>query len=213
MGLLLPVSPDRQAILADVDSYRSFLAGNPRGERKDFLPFFGAHPQLCAFLATFNPGVRQTDHIAYEFPLWGDFVCDVVTGSRLDGAFVFVEFEDAGETSLFKAVAGRKVSRWGGRVEAGLSQVTDWLFRLDSARNTNEMEREFGNRQVRPVGLVVAGRRSEVSDYDYTRLNWRSENTVIGGSKIAIMTYDDLLDWFDGRVWLLKRLGDAEEEL
>jgi hypothetical protein len=213
MGLLLPVSPDRQAILADVAAYRAFLAGNPRGERKDFLPFFGAHRQLCAFLATFNPGVRQTDHVAYEFPLWGDFVCDVVTGSRLDGAFVFVEFEDAGATSLFKAVAGRKVSRWGGRVEAGLSQVTDWLFRLDGARNSNEMEREFGNRHIRPVGLVVAGRRSEVSSYDYTRLTWRSENTVIGGSKIAIMTYDDLLDWFDGRVSLLKRLGDAEGEL
>jgi len=138
-------------------------------------------------------------------------VCDVVTASRLDGAFVFVAFDDAGETSLLKAVAGRKVSRWAGRVDAGLSQVTDWLFRADNARNSNEMEREFGNRPVRPVRLVVAGRRSEVSNYDYIRLNWRSENTVIGGSKIAIMTYDDLLDWFDGRLWLLQRLGDAVE--
>lgn len=213
MGLLRPVSPDRREILADVDAYRSFLAGNPRGERRDFLPFFGGRPQLCAFLGTFNPGVRQTDHVASEFPLWGDFVCDVVTGSRLDGAFVFVEFEDASETSLFRRTADRKVSRWGARVEAGLSQVADWLFRLDGARNTNEMEREFGSRQVRPVGLVVAGRRSEVTSYDYARLNWRSENTVIGGSKIAIMTYDDLLDWFDGRVSLLKRLGDSDGEL
>jgi hypothetical protein len=109
--------------------------------------------------------------------------------------------------------ADRKVSRWGARVEAGLSQIADWLFRLDGARNTNEMEREFGSRQVRPVGLVVAGRRSEVTSYDYARLNWRSENTVIGGSKIAIMTYDDLLDWFGGRVSLLKRLGDTDGEL
>jgi hypothetical protein len=140
-------------------------------------------------------------------------VCDVVTASRLDGAFVFVAFEDAGETRLFKAVARRKVSRWAGRVEVGLSQVTDWLFRVDNGRNSNEMKREFGNRQVRPVGLVVAGWRSEVSNYDYTRLNWRSANTVIGGSKIAILTYDDLLDWFDGRLWLFKRVGDAVEEL
>lgn len=213
MGLLQPVVADRQAILAEVDAFRMFLAGNPRGERAEFLPFFGARRQLCAFLATFNNGVRQADHVAHEFPLWGDFVCDVVTGSRLDGAFVLVEFEDASETSLFRAVAGRKVSRWGARAEAGLSQVTDWLFRLDGARNTNEMEREFGNRQVRPVGLVVAGRRSEVSSYDAVRLKWRSENTVIGGSKIAIMTYDDLLDWFDGRVALLKQLGEGQEQL
>jgi hypothetical protein len=212
MSLLQPVSPDRRAILADVDAFRAFLAGKPRAERADFLPFFAGRQQLCAFLATFNPAVRQADHVAHEFPLWGDFVCDVVTGSRLDGAFVFVEFEDASETSLFRAVAGRKVSRWGARVEGGLSQVTDWLFRLDGARNTSEMEREFGNRHVRPVGLVVAGRRSELTSYDYARLKWRSENTVIGGSKIVIMTYDDLLDWFDGRVALLKRLGDMDGE-
>jgi hypothetical protein len=213
MGLLQPIAPDRRAIVAEVDAYRAFLNGNPRGERADFLPFFGAHHHLCAFLATFNNGVRQADHVAYEFPLWGDFVCDVVTGSRLDGAFVFVEFEDASATSIFRAVAGRKVSRWGARAEAGLSQVTDWLFRLDSARNTHEMEREFGNRQVRPVGLVVVGRRAEVSSYDALRLNWRSENTVIGGSRIAIMTYDDLLDWFDGRVALLKRLEEGSEDI
>jgi hypothetical protein len=66
------------------------------------------------------------------------------------------------------------------------------------------MEGEFDNRQVRPVGLVVAGRRSEVTGYYAMRLNWRSENTIIGGSRIAIMTYDDLLEWFEGRVALLK---------
>lgn len=75
------------------------------------------------------------------------------------------------------------------------------------------MEREFGNRQVRPVGLVVAEQQSEVSSYDAVRLKWRSENTVVGGSKIAIMTYDDLLDWFDGRVALLKQLGESQEQL
>ncbi|MDQ2803197.1 MAG: DUF4263 domain-containing protein [Pseudomonadota bacterium] len=212
MGLLQPVIPDRRALLRDVENFRSFLSGSPRAERAEFLPFFGARAQLCAFLATFNSAVRRPDHVAYEFPLWGDFVCDVVAGSRRDGAFVFIEFEDAGETSLFRSVRGRKVSRWGGRVEAGVSQVTDWLFRLDGARNTNEMEREFGNRQVRPLGLVVAGRRAEVGAYDAARLTWRSENTVIGGSKIAIMTYDDLLEWLDGRVSLVQRLDEEEGE-
>jgi hypothetical protein len=145
MSLFQRVSPDRSAILSDVEAFRAFLTTNPRGERAHFLPFFASRPQLCAFLATFSNNVRQADNIAYEFPLWGDFVCDLITGSRLDGAFVLVEFEDASETSLFRAVAGRRVSRWGSRVEAGLSQITDWLFRLDSARNTDEMERDFGS--------------------------------------------------------------------
>src|ERR1700677_2967008 len=130
MGLLRRVVPNRQALLQEIEEYRAFLAGNPRGERAAFLPFFGVRDQLCAFLATFNAGVRQADQVGYEFPLWGDFVCDLVTGSKLDGAFVFIEFEDASATSLFRAAAGRKVSRWGNRVESGISQLTDWLFRI-----------------------------------------------------------------------------------
>jgi hypothetical protein len=190
-------------LVQEIDEFRAFLTGNPRAERKQFLPFFNARDQLCAFLATFNNAVIEPDHVAHEFALWGDFACDTLTGSRRNGAFVFIEFEDASETSLFKRPAGRRVSRWGSRVEAGLSQVTDWLFRLDRARNSSEMERDFGTRQVRPLGLVVAGRRSEVNLYDLERLNWRSEHTVIGGAQIAIMTYDDLLDWLDGRVNLV----------
>jgi Domain of unknown function (DUF4263) len=213
MGLLRPVAFDRCALLIEIDEFRTFLAGNPRGERRDFPPFFGARPQLCAFLATFNNAVRAPDHIAHEFSLWNDFVCDLVTGSRMDGAFLFVEFEDASETRLFKAVKGRHTSRWGSRVEAGLSQVTDWLFRLDRARNTDELERDLGAWTVRPVGLVVAGRSSEVTAYDEVRLRWRSENTVVGGSKIAIMTYDDLLDWLDDRVAYVRGLDEESREL
>lgn len=206
MGLLRPVVLDRRALLQEIEDLRAFLAGRPRAERAEFLPFFGAREQLCAFLGMLNSVVRQADHVAHEFPLWGDFVCDVVAGSKADGAFVFVEFEDAGATSMFRAVRSRKVSRWGARVEAGISQVTDWLFRLDGARNTSEMEREFGHRRIRPFGLVVVGRRSELTAYDTERMNWRSENSVVGGAKIVLMTYDDLLDWLDGRVDLLRRL-------
>jgi Shedu protein SduA, C-terminal len=212
MGLLRPIVPDRRTLLREIEDFRSFLAGNPRAERSEFLPFFRARDQLCAYLATFNNAVIEADHVAHEFSLWGDFVCDTVSGSKRTGGFVFVEFEDAGETSLFKSIEGRRVSRWGTRVEAGLSQVTDWLFRLDRARNSSEMEREFGTRQVRPLGLVVAGRRSEVTSYDLERLNWRSEYSVIGGARIAIMTYDDLLEWLEGRASLVKGLDQKGEE-
>jgi hypothetical protein len=212
MGLLEPVAPDRRTLIREIQEYRDFLGTNPRGERSHFLPFFAARRQLCAFLATYHSDVIQTDSLGYEISLWGDFACDLVTGSKLDAAFVFVEFEDASETSLFKAVSGRKVSRWGGRVEAGISQVTDWLFRLDSARNSLEMEREFGNRMIKPLGLVVVGRRSEITAYDFQRLAWRSEHTVIGGSKIAILTYDDLLDWLDGRLALVKGLDEEAQQ-
>ena len=212
MGLLRSVVPDRRVLLQEIEDFRTFLSGNPRAERSEFLPFFAAHDQLCAYLATINGAVSQADYVAHEFSLWGDFVCDMVSGSKQSAGFVFVEFEDAGRASLFRQVSGRRVSRWGVRVEAGISQVTDWLFRLDGARNSGEMEREFGQRQVRPLGLIVAGRRSEVSPYDQMRLNWRSEHTVIGGSKVVIMTYDDLLEWMDGRASLVRTLDEEGEE-
>lgn len=211
MGLLRSVVPDRWVLLQEIEDFRTFLTGNPRAERAAFLPFFAAHDQLSAYLATINGAVARADHLAHEFSLWGDFVCDLVCGSRASGGFVLVEFEDAGRTSLFRAVSGRRVTRWGTRVEAGISQVSDWLFRLDSARNAQELERDFGSRQVRPLGLVVAGRRSEVSPYDRARLHWRSEHTVIGGSKLVIMTYDDLLEWLDGRLSLVRTLEDEGE--
>lgn len=124
---------------------------------------------------------------------------------------MLVEFEDASRASLFRAGRGRRVSHWESRVEAGVSQVSDWLFRLDSARNSHELERDCGGRQVRPLGLVLAGRRSEVSPYDRVRLHWRSEHTVIGGSKLIILTYDDLLEWLDGRLSLVRSLEDEVE--
>jgi hypothetical protein len=212
MGLLKPVVPDRRILLQEIEEFRTFLVASPRAERAEFLPFFRARDQLCAYLATFNNAVLEADHVAHEFSLWGDFVCDTVSGSKRSGAFVFIEFEDAGESSLFRRSVGRRVSRWGRRVEAGLSQVTDWLFRLDRARNSSEMEREFGTRQVRPLGLVVVGRRMEVTSYDLERLNWRSECTVIGGAQIVIVTYDDLLEWLDGRVSLVKGIDQEGEE-
>ena len=44
------------------------------------------------------------------------------------------------------------------------------------------------------------------------RLNWRSEHAVIGGSKVVITTYDDLLEWMDGRASLVRTLGAECEE-
>lgn len=204
MGQLEPVVSDRRVLLDQIEEYRDFLAGTPRGERDEFLPFFQARPQLAVFLGNLHSHIGAADHVAYEFPLWGDFVCDLVAGSRAHGAFVFAEFEDAGEKSLFNRVRRRRVSRWGNRVESGISQVTDWLFRLDSARNSAEMERDLGTRAPRPVGLVVVGRSAEIDAYDASRLQWRSRNTIIGGSQIIIWTYDDLLAWLDSRAMILR---------
>ena len=204
MALLNEITPDGAALLTEIEEFRQFLTTNPRGERKHFLPFFGAHTQLCAFLGTLNDKVSSGTHVKAELPLWGDFVCDLAVGNLDDGAFVLIEFEDAGVKSLFQRKRKRKNNAWGQRVEQAMSQLTDWLFRLDSEGPSNQMERDFGTRNATVMGLIVVGRSQDVISYDRIRLDWRSQNTIVGGCKISIITYDDMLEWLDGRVALIR---------
>jgi hypothetical protein len=204
MGRLEPVSVERPLLLAQIEDYRRFLTGNPRAERDEFLPFFRSHPQLSAYIGTLHHKIGSADRLAFEFSLWGDFRSDLVTGDLSSGAFVFAEFEGAGESDLFRREAGRRVSRWGNRIKGAISQVTDWLFRLAQEQNSPTMERDLGVRNLHPVGLVVAGRSSEVDSYDAQRLAWRSDHTIIGGSQLILMTYDDLLSWLTRRVTLMR---------
>lgn len=82
--------------------------------------------------------------------------------------------------------------------------MIDWLFRITSEGPSASMERDFGTRHITPMGLVVAGRSEEVTPYDRERLDWRSRHSIVGGAKLAIVTYDDLLAWLDGRATLLR---------
>lgn len=208
MAFLGEVRLDARTLLREVDEFHEFLRNKPRGERKHFLPFFTKHPQICTYLGFFNIGVRSPTHIATEFSLWGDFTCDLVAGSIRDKAFVCVEFEDAAENSLFRPQAGRKNSHWGTRAEHGVSQVIDWLFRISREDGSDQLQRDFGARHLRLIGLVVVGRNADVNEYDRVRLEWRSHNSIVGGANIWIVTYDDLLEWLNGRLEMIRRADE-----
>ncbi|MBV8055883.1 MAG: DUF4263 domain-containing protein [Deltaproteobacteria bacterium] len=211
MAFLRQIPVNGSALLREIDDFEQFLATKPRGERKQFLPFFARHPQLCAYLGFFNSAVRSATHIATEFSLWGDFTCDLVAGSIRDKAFVCVEFEDAKQNSLFSPQAGRRNSHWGTRVEHGMSQVIDWLFRINGESGSDQLQRDFGARHLRLMGLVIVGRSDDLSEYDRVRLEWRSQNTIVGGANIWILTYDDLLEWLKGRVEMIRRSDEISD--
>jgi hypothetical protein len=210
VALLQEVKLDGRELLGEVNQFRRFLSKKPRGERKHFLPFFAHHTQLCAYLGLLNGAVSLPTHIATEFSLWGDFACDLLAGSRMDKAFVCIEFEDASKNSLFRPEAGRKNSHWGTRAEHGISQVNDWLFRIASEDGSEVLKRDFGARHIKLMGLVVVGRNADVSDYDRLRLDWRSRNSIVGGANLAILTYDDVLAWLDGRVEMLRTIASRQ---
>jgi hypothetical protein len=161
MALLNKVTPNGPSLLIEIEEFREFLKCNPRGEREHFLPFFAKHNQLCSFLATLNDRVSVGTHLKVELPLWGDFICDLAVGNLDDSAFVLVEFEGAAETSLFRPKPNRKNNIWGQRVEQAVSQLTDWLFRLNSEGSSDQMERDFGSRRIKTslhmIGCVWTG--------------------------------------------------------
>jgi hypothetical protein len=208
VAFLGEVRLDARALLQQVDEFQEFLRQRPRSERKHFLPFFAKHPQICAYFGFFNIAVRSPTHIGMEFSLWGDFICDLVSGSVRDAAFPCVEFEDAAENSLFRPQAGRRNSHWGTRADHGVSQVIDWLFRLSREDGSDQLQRDFGARHLRLMGLVVVGRSADVKEYDRVRLEWRSQNSIVGGANIWIVTYDDLLEWLNGRLEMIRRSSE-----
>ncbi|HJU16318.1 MAG TPA: hypothetical protein VJ770_07595 [Stellaceae bacterium] len=81
MPLLDELRSDGAILLREIEEFRAFLAANPRGERAAFLPFFAAHRQFCAHLGTMHHRVGIGTHVKTELSLWGDFICDLVTGS------------------------------------------------------------------------------------------------------------------------------------
>ena len=89
-------------------------------------------------------------------------------------------------------------------MERGISQVTDWLFRIGSEGPSDRMERDFGGRHTTIIALVVVGRSNQLNAYDRLRLDWRSKYGIVGGTNVRITTYDDVLAWLDGRVALLR---------
>jgi Domain of unknown function (DUF4263) len=97
----------------------------------------------------------------------------------------------------------------GTRAEHGVSQVIDWLFRISREEGSDQLQRDFGARHLKLQGIIVVGRSSDVNEYDGLRLEWRSSNTLIGGANLAIVTYDDLLEWLNGRVEMIRRIDES----
>ncbi len=81
-------------------------------------------------------------------PLFGDFACDLVVGHSAQNAFCFIEFEDAGPTSLF-IQRGKRVTRdWSPRFEHGYSQIIDWFHKVDDMRRSDDLIARFGTRSI-----------------------------------------------------------------
>src|SRR5579883_1583789 len=112
---------------------RDWLNAHPTLGEKAIRDFFHHRRHLSAFIASSSPNMNRLDRIAFEYPLFGDFACDLVVGDSAGRAFCFVEFEDAGPQSLFVRRGKKATREWSPRFDHGYSQINDWFHATTAA--------------------------------------------------------------------------------
>jgi hypothetical protein len=186
---------------AELNEFRDLLAASPElEERRDILPFFRERRHLSAFIGSYSPYVSRYDQLAYEYSLFGDFACDLVTGYSQARSYCFVEFEDARTDSIFVRRKGKSTPEWSSRFEHGFSQLVDWFWKLDDARPSAEFRHRFGPKQPYFIGMLVVGRAHDLADREQHRLDWRLARVVIDSKPVLCVTYDQLLADLDERL-------------
>jgi Domain of unknown function (DUF4263) len=163
-------------------------------EQADILPFFRARKYLCARIASlvFNFSFYQTDRIAFEYDLFGDFVCDLVVGNSQTNDYCFIEFENASVDSIFIKKKGRYESYYSCRFEQGYSQVADWFYQINDV-SESQITKRFDTPKINYHGALIIGRNSFLSETEKKRLIWRRRNFVVNSQHILIYTFDQLL--------------------
>ena len=133
---------DLKRCRTELDEFKKLLDNHPTlDERRDILPFFREREHLSAFIGSyFAPSIENSDRLAFEYSLFGDFFCDLVVGDSARGVYCFVEFEDATPTSIFESRGQKATLEWSSRFERGFSQIVDWFWKLDDMRGTIEFK-------------------------------------------------------------------------
>ena len=191
-----------QRCLEELQEFDDLLKSSPKlAEKKHILPFFRQRRQLSAFIGSYNSKVCRFDLIAFEYDLFGDFVCDLVVGDSANYAFNFVEFEDASPTSVF-VKRGRTTPDWSSRFQRGHTQLVDWFYKLDSHRDSIECLKRFGRRTIDYTGVLVIGRDQHLDEASRERLNWRRNKALIDSRTTYCLTFDELLQDLRARLEL-----------
>ena len=161
---------DSQQLERELNEFRSLLSSHVQlAERDDILPFFRSRHNLSALVGLSNASVACPDKIAFEFTLFGSFVCDLVVCDSVQRAVCLVEFEDAKSGSIFKK-GKRLTSEWSWRFEHGWSQIFDWYYILEDLKQTNTIRDTFGFQVESWMGLLIIGRDQFLSDSERDRL-------------------------------------------
>jgi len=191
---------DPIAAQVEVAELRALLVENPDLSEAVFRHFFRARRNAAVLIGHYNSAVQRVDRLAYEYPLFGDFRCDLAIGDSVNSTCTFVELEDAGPRSLFVKKGQKATREWSPRFDRGYSQVVDWFHKLQDMTNTVSMEARFGKRAIDYAGVLVVGRNQHMDVGEHERLRWRREHVIVNSKRIVCVTYDQLLEDLEFRL-------------
>jgi hypothetical protein len=201
MKSLEPFTFDPKRCAQEVDELRRWLRRHPQlEERKQIQPFFQKRPHLSAFLASYRTNIIRFDRLAFQYPLFGDFTCDIAVGDSVKHTYCFVEFEDAGPNSLFVREGKKATRAWSPRFDHGYSQIIDWFYKLDDMRKSDDFAARFGARSISYKGILVLGRDQYLRPGEKERLEWRRNHVVVASQNVECVTFDELLNDLVGRL-------------
>lgn len=194
---------DPTACRVQLGELRTLLQGNSDLKETVLRQFFQARRHISALIGLYNPSIGRFDRVAWEYPLFGEFRCDLAIGDSVTRAYAFIEFEDAGPRSLFVKHGYRAAREWSPRFDHGYSQVVDWFYKLQVMTDSADMEARFGQRAIDYAGVLVVGRDQHLQTGEQLRLRWRREHVIVNSKRIICVTFDQLLedlafrlDWF-----------------
>jgi hypothetical protein len=72
-------------------------------------------------------------------------------------------------------------------------------------KNTTTFQNQFGVGHIRYYGLLVLGRRADLSHREQTRLRWRLEKVLVDSKPVVCVTFDELFDDLNHRLRNYKR--------
>lgn len=196
-----------------LDEYEDFLNATKEIEETglgSLQEFFEKRLDLLLLMGDmFGPGFWPT-HYQKEFTLFNEFRADYVVSDQTKQKFLFIEFEDAKEHSIFSEKSDSKTGtsyHWSRRFEHGFSQIVDWQFRIDDYRRSIKVEEHFGSDDIAFQGVLVIGRDCFLKKHGtQRRFDWRLKNITVQSRPIHCLTFDKLRREMVGRLENLKLL-------
>lgn len=194
MKHLDPLVFDQQTYERELAEFEQFLnTSTTLQEQADILPFFRDRRHLCTRIASIvSSFLNQADRIAFEYDLFGDFVCDLVVGNSQTNDYCFIEFENASVDSIFTKKKGRYESYYSCRFEQGYSQIADWFYQLNDV-SESQITKRFNAPRINYYGVLIIGRSTFLSETEKKRLVWRRRHFLVNSQHILIYTFDQLL--------------------